>query len=604
MPYNRQEIKEAIKQIDDTLKIPRLQGVQVTKDRRGKDPLSYAGGYNVVYQLVHQSKKWALRVSTVDEPPLGKERLQKIDKYLKERNLPYFATFIYEEQAIEIKGELVDATLMEWIDGKLLKDYIKEHLDNPKKLFSLADSFLKMCEDLQENKISHGDLQHENIIIVDDNIKLIDYDSVCVPSIEGEKEFIAGKASYQHPSRINSRGIEGKTSLKTDYFSQLIIYLSIFALAENSKLWEQYNIEDKEDNLLFSKEDFLDYSSSEVYKSLEKLSGNVRLLNGILLEYLKTKNYLDLQPFYTYLVAPKIHKFTNQGAFFKGETIELSWDVSLFDRLILEPIGEDVSKEKAYTYTAEESASFTLIAKNYWKEARQQLSVEVFPEPSIIFDVDKKTIKEGETVKLSWEVKDAYKVQLSHSEQEIDIEHIGSHEIKPTRDITFYLLVTLMDKQTIRKKEISVRVLSKVKIINFEADKPYVFESMPVSFQWEIENATKVELCSSWGRREDVSKEKKYTLTPHKEESFWLEANNDLFDDKSEPISIIVDSIPRLSLIGQPINTKEIIPKININLGELTHDILGNRSPLEELKKITTPERKFSISNILKSIFS
>ena len=161
-----------------------------------------------------------------------------------------------------------------------------------------------------------------------------------------------------------------------------------------------------------------------------------------------------------------------------------------------------------------------------------------------------------------------------------------------------------MDKQTIRKKEISVRVFSKVKIIHFEADKPYVFESMPVSFQWEIENATKVELCSSWGRREDVSKEKKYTLTPHKDEFFWLEAHNDLFDDKSEPISIIVDSIPRLSLIGQPINTKEIIPEINIDLEELTHNILGNRSPLEELKKITTPKRKFSISDILKSIFS
>ena len=602
MPYNRQEIKEAIKQIDDTLKIPRLQGVQVTKDRRGKDPLSYAGGYNVVYQLVHQSKKWALRVSTVDEPPLGKERLQKIDKYLKERNLPYFATFIYEEQAIEIKGELVDATLMEWIDGKLLKDYIKEHLDNPKKLFSLADSFLKMCEDLQENKISHGDLQHENIIIVDDNIKLIDYDSVCVPSIEGEKEFIAGKASYQHPSRINSRGIEGKTSLKTDYFSQLIIYLSIFALAENSKLWEQYNIEDKEDNLLFSKEDFLDYSSSEVYKSLEKLSGNVRLLNGILLEYLKTKNYLDLQPFYTYLVAPKIHKFTNQGAFFKGETIERFWEVSFFDRLILEPIG-DVSKDKSVTYTAKESASFTLIAKNYWKEARQQLSVEVFPEPSIVFEADKKKIKTGETVKLSWEVKDAYKVQLSYDEQKIDIEHLGSHEITPKKDTTFYLLVTSIDKQTIRKKEISIKVFSEIKIIHFEADKPYVYESKPITFNWEIQNATRINLCSSNGIKEDVSKEKKHTLIPHKEELFWLEAHNDLFSKKSETISIVVDTIPRIPFMGQPINTKEIIPQLDIDLGELTHKILGDSSPVEELKAITSPQRGFSLSDILKSIF-
>ena len=602
MSYNQQEIRKAIKRIDDTLKIPYLQGVQATKNKQGKDLLSYAGGYNVVYQLVQQGKKWAFRVSTVSEPPLGKERLQKIDKYLKEKNLPYFVTFIYEEKAIEIKGELVDATLMEWIDGKLLKDYIKEHLNKPQELMLLADNFLKMCQNLQENKISHGDLQHENIIIVDDRIKLIDYDSICVPSIEGEREFIAGKASYQHPSRSNSRSIEGKTSLKTDYFSQLIIYLSIFALAENPKLWEQYDIENQEDNLLFSKEDFLDYPSSEIYKSLEKSSENIRILNRILLEYLKTESYLDLQPFYIYLVPPKIHKFTSQGASFKGETVELFWEVSFFDRLILEPIG-DVSKDKSYTYTAKESASFTLIAKNYWKEARQQLSVEVFPEPSIVFEADKKKINIGETVKLSWEVKDAYKVQLSYDEQKIDIEHLGSHEITPKKDTTFYLLVTSIDKQTICKKEISIKVFSEIKIIHFEADKPYVYESKPITFNWEIQNATRINLCSSNGIKEDVSKEKKHTLIPHKEELFWLEAHNDLFSKKSETISIVVDTIPRIPFMGQPINTKEIIPQLDIDLGELTHKILGDSSPVEELKAITSPQRGFSLSDILKSIF-
>lgn len=52
MSYNQQEIRKAIKRIDDTLKIPYLQGVQATKNKQGKDLLSYAGGYNVVYQLV------------------------------------------------------------------------------------------------------------------------------------------------------------------------------------------------------------------------------------------------------------------------------------------------------------------------------------------------------------------------------------------------------------------------------------------------------------------------------------------------------------------------------------------------------------------------
>jgi len=55
--------------------------------------------------------------------------------------------------------------------------------------------------------------------------------------------------------------------------------------------------------------------------------------------------------------------------------------------------------------------------------------------------------------------------------------------------------------------------------------------------------------------------------------------------------------------MGQPINTKEIIPQLDIDLGELTHKILGDSSPVEELKAITSPQRGFSLSDILKSIF-
>jgi len=180
---------------------------------------------------------------------------------------------------------------------------------------------------------------------------------------------------------------------------------------------------------------------------------------------------------------------------------------------------------------------------------------------------------------------------------------LGSHEITPKKDTTFYLLVTSIDKQTIRKKEISIKVFSEIKIIHFEADKPYVYESKPITFNWEIQNATRINLCSSNGIKEDVSKEKKHTLIPHKEELFWLEAHNDLFSKKSETISIVVDTIPRIPFMGQPINTKEIIPQLDIDLGELTHKILGDSSPEEELKAITSPQRGFSLSDILKSIF-
>jgi serine/threonine protein kinase len=98
-----------------------------------------------------------------------------------------------------------------------------------------------MCKTLRENKISHGDLQEGNILIDrNGNIKLVDYDSICIPEIEGQKELVTGLNGYQHPSRFKA----GKASLKADYFSELVIYLSILALSENSNLWNKYQVKD------------------------------------------------------------------------------------------------------------------------------------------------------------------------------------------------------------------------------------------------------------------------------------------------------------------------------------------------------------------------
>src|SRR5690606_36888343 len=111
-----------------------------------------------------------------------------------------------------------------------------------------ADNFLKMCQDLRENQISHGDLQEGNILVGEKGaIKLVDYDSICIPEIVGQKELVTGLKAYQHPSRFKG----GKASLKVDYFSELVIYLSLLIIAEKPVLWGKYQVKDTQ-YLLFS----------------------------------------------------------------------------------------------------------------------------------------------------------------------------------------------------------------------------------------------------------------------------------------------------------------------------------------------------------------
>jgi len=52
-------------------------------------------------------------------------------------------------------------------------------------LQQLAERFRTMVSRLKEAGIAHGDLQHGNILVIDDDYKLVDYDGIYVPSLNG-----------------------------------------------------------------------------------------------------------------------------------------------------------------------------------------------------------------------------------------------------------------------------------------------------------------------------------------------------------------------------------------------------------------------------------
>lgn len=257
-------------------------------------PIHYTGGFAIVFPFIINNEKWAFRCWYNSIGNIGR-RLKILSNELDSLNLPYFCKFRYVERGLVLEGKARPTTRMVWIDGLNIKDYICQHAYSPEVIRNLAEQFFTMCTDLHMHKIAHGDLQHGNIIVdKSGSIYLIDYDSVFLPALEGEKDIITGLGAYQHPSRIKRENIF--TNEKLDYFSELVIYLSIIAIAEDPSLVADFNL-DKSDNLLFKKEDFSNLKSSFVYKRLIRLGGDVKLLLSILEEYLNIKSIVDLFPF-------------------------------------------------------------------------------------------------------------------------------------------------------------------------------------------------------------------------------------------------------------------------------------------------------------------
>jgi len=598
MSVSKQDIITAIKNSDIFLKIPELQGAKPKLNKNGS-PFAFVGGFNMVFQLEHQNKKWAFRVWHV---PMGEnaDRYRKISKYLLEKKLPYFADFIYDEKGILVNGHLLDTIRMEWLEGKLLKEYIEENLNNKNKLIRLANDFLEMCKTLRENNISHGDLQEGNVLIDrNGNIKLVDYDSVCISEIVGQKEIVTGLKGYQHPSRFKAR----KASLKADYFSELVIYLSILALSENINLWYKYQVKDTQ-YLLFTETDFEDFENSQIYNDLQKLSNSIKSLTRILNSYLSENNYLNLKSFEHYLTAPKIISFsTNEKEILKGNAIELSWIIENYDKIsIINGIG-NVTGKQSIPVSPTNTTTYKLIAENAFDKTENELTITVLPLPKIKeFRSKQQKIEYGKETQLVWDIENVEKVELHWLGNMEVVPLKGEKNISPTEHSNYKVIVTALDGATKEEKEITVQVFKRVEIKSFVSDLEFVVESLPVKLSWEIANASSITLSSNMQADIDVTGKNEIEILPKKTSVFYLNAKNELFSTNSSQLKIEVQNIPTFnpSIIPRLPNGKDLIPSFELDFKGMSETIL-NESQLG-FQTAMKPTKRFNILNSLQKI--
>lgn len=295
------DVSSSIRNPDTCIFVDELKGGRPCM-LSGTIPVHGSGSFAVVYKykLANGSDK-ALRIWTSDskdiQPILNTSK--EISQELLKLHSDYFLDYNYYNDAILIDGKRYPMTVMEWCKGKPLKEYINCNLQNKKKLGILADNFLKLFHFMHKHGISHGDLQHGNIMVDDKgHIKLIDYDSLYFPTpfFSKRQEIVKGYESYQHPCR-NANKYMGP---KVDYFSELILYISILAIRENPSLWTEYNVLDNDGAMLFAKTDFLNINESRLFKELGSASKQIKTLLDVLVDYLKQKDILNLKPFDEY----------------------------------------------------------------------------------------------------------------------------------------------------------------------------------------------------------------------------------------------------------------------------------------------------------------
>ncbi len=256
------EINDSIMHPQHFFKKPELQDGHVEM-RDSINPKSQSGSYCVVYkfQLSDGTYK-AIRVwfQEAENIKFILDDVEVVASTLKKLNSPYFVQYDYYPDGILVNGKWRPMLVMDWCEGDNLKDYVSKHYSEPSVMLDLAKNFLDMVKFFHENNISHGDLQHKNIIVKQDgSLVVIDYDSVCVPDNVGKKELIHGTRGFQL-SRVREKN--EFLSPKVDYFSELVIYLSLLLIAHHPEVWTP-TIVAMDHVLLFTDDDLANINSPD-----------------------------------------------------------------------------------------------------------------------------------------------------------------------------------------------------------------------------------------------------------------------------------------------------------------------------------------------------
>ncbi|KAF0248786.1 MAG: pentapeptide repeat-containing protein [bacterium] len=256
-----------------------FQPLELRSGQIGLNPVGLpkvaTGNFASVYQLTSGVQRWAIRCflkQTTDQ----QRRYQLLGQQLSSSRLPGLVDFEYLPQAILVKNQLYPVLRMTWIEGNTLNQFVEESINNPSQLLDIAAKWRNLISNLQANRLAHGDLEHRNIIVTPQNsLYLVDYDTVFIPSLRGEKSPDLGNENFQNPKRTLDNYDE-----KIDSFSALVTYLSLLALAYQPNLWQQFY---QGENLLFTRKDYLNpYQSSLFYQLKNSSNEGVRQLAGIL----------------------------------------------------------------------------------------------------------------------------------------------------------------------------------------------------------------------------------------------------------------------------------------------------------------------------------
>ena len=295
-------ISEYVRAIQDASNnLDELAHLVPVQDDHG-EPYRSSGAFAVVFKMQDEQtgKCYALKCFTEEQEGRA-EAYRQIADELEFVDSSYITSVKYLDKEIFVDSSCEEdefpVLLMDWIDGETMESYIAENYQDNYAMAMLCYRFCKMAAWLRSQPFAHGDIKPDNIMVrPDGNLTLVDYDGMFVPAMKGQKSPTIGTKDFSHPLRTVDDFDE-----TIDDFALASIALSLKAISLKPSLLDEYGAADR---LLFSADDYCDFSKSKVMAALQEQINNEELTTLLSMFLLaKAKKNLALCSFRTFSIS-------------------------------------------------------------------------------------------------------------------------------------------------------------------------------------------------------------------------------------------------------------------------------------------------------------
>ncbi len=271
---SQSDYKDALQNPDTAFRDPELQASQAERSPMGV-PRARSGAFASVYKMSRGPKAIALKLFNFPNEDRA-SRYQAVSDYLKTlgtKKPSALVSFEYHAEGIRVGKGWYPTLTMEWVKGKSLGEWIREAMEqrapDVASVRAMAEAWAKLVLDIQAAGIAHGDLQHDNVMVVGNVPVLVDYDGMCVPALAPAEpnrkleQLEFGKPAYQHPARPGE-----KFGLHLDHFAAWVILIALRATVADPGLYTRFVLKTENENLLFNPSDMVHPSSSPLWTEL------------------------------------------------------------------------------------------------------------------------------------------------------------------------------------------------------------------------------------------------------------------------------------------------------------------------------------------------